>query len=526
MEQQATANELYLTIWQHLHANQHKLAYKLLDKLSQLAPQWSETYFTRAYIALLAKSYPLAFENFQKILLQKPQHLTALAGKALCLLHLGEFTGSLLIAKKLLQEEHNDPIYWHMLSELFHASGELDSYLSCCQKLTALIPNNANMLANLSEALRYTGDYLESEKIVNKALTLAPGNATMLYNRSHIRKQSKDKNHIEQLKTILSKQLSQQHEMQLCYALAKELEDIGEYQQAFDYLKRGSQLRRNSSNYNVASDIATMRHIQKTFSSDKFDTFTAGYETEEPLFIMGLPRTGTTLLERIIASHTDVFAAGELQNFSGVLIKALSQQNPGIKLNKQLSVDLACKLNWQALGQSYLASTRPRTGHSKHFIDKMPINYLYLGLIAQALPQAKIILVQRHPLDACYAIYKTLFAQVYPYSYCLQDLGHYYVAWYKLMTHWQQCRPDNLITVNYEDLVHDTQATTSELLQFCKLPWQQQCLDFHSLKTGVATASASQVRQPIYNSSIGKWKHVENELAPLIDILNKANIPF
>ncbi|WP_339670796.1 sulfotransferase [Dasania marina] len=526
MDQQATANDLYLTIWQHLHANRQGPAKKLFAELSQIAPQWSETFFTGAYIALLAKAYPQALKGFQKTLQQKPRHLTALAGKALCLLHLGEFTGAVLMANKLLQEQHSDPIYWHMLSELFHASGELDSYLNCCEKLTTLIPNNANMLANLSEALRYTGDYSQAETTVNKALALAPGNATMLYNRSHIRKQSKDHNHIEPLKTALSQQPASQHQMQLCYALAKELEDIGDYQQAFSYLKRGSQIRKNNSNYTVDSDIATMAQIQATFSRDNFNSFTTGHKTEEPLFIMGLPRTGTTLLERIIASHSDVFAAGELQNFSGVLIKALIQQNPGIKLNKQQSVQLANELNWQALGKSYLASTRPRTGHSKHFIDKMPINYLYLGLIAQALPQAKIILLQRHPLDACYAIYKTLFAQVYPYSYCLQDLGNYYVAWHKLMTHWQQCRPDNLITIQYENLVHNTEATTRELLQFCKLPWQQQCLNFHTLKTSVATASASQVRQPIYSSSIGKWKHVEDELAPLIDILNKANIPL
>ena len=176
------------------------------------------------------------------------------------------------------------------------------------------------------------------------------------------------------------------------------------------------------------------------------------------------------------------------------------------------------------LGKAYLEATRPQTGRTPRFTDKMPWNYLYAGLIHRALPGAKIVALMRHPLDTCYAMYRVLFNGAYPFSYDLTDLGRYYVAWHRLMQHWQSVIGDPWLSVSYEDLVLNQDDVTRRLLSHCGLDWEEACLDFHNQKTTVSTASAVQVRRPLYATSIGKWRHYEAQLAPLLDFLQTSGI--
>jgi hypothetical protein len=247
-------------------------------------------------------------------------------------------------------------------------------------------------------------------------------------------------------------------------------------------------------------------------------------DCEEPIFIVGLPRTGSTLLERMLGSHSDVFAAGELQNFAIELVKLAKSTFAGERLDKLSLVNKSTRLDFSALGANYLDSTRPRTGSSRFFIDKMPLNFLYIGLIHLALPAARIVHLTRHPMDACYAIYKTPFDQAYPYSYDLQDLGRYYIAYRQLMDHWHAMLPGRVLDVAYEDLVSNTEGTIRQVLEYCDLEWQPACLDFHQSLAPTNTASAAQVREPVYTSSVAKWRHVEEGLAPLRTMFEQAGI--
>lgn len=522
--QKKLANDLYMKIWRCIMANRFDQAQGLLPELFRVAPYWPESTFTRGYLSLRRKNYPLAAKDFHYTLTQRPDHLSADACNTLCRLHLGETREALSRAKALLRSEHQDPIFWHALSEVFQICDELEDYLRICKHLTELLPNNANMLANLSEAYRFVGDYDAAEETINRALVLSHDNPVMLYKRSQIRKQTPEQNHISELRTALDRSMPWNMEMQICYALAKELEDIGKSEESFSFLERGSQLRRQHSNYDVEGDISAMELIIDTYTEDVCNNLTAGFNSEEPLFIMGLPRTGTTLLERILSAHSDVFAAGELHNFSSELVKQLNDSGNKKSVSKLEAIPLSLKMDWKNLGESYINSTRPRTGHVKKFIDKMPINYLYLGLIATALPKAKIIVLDRDPMDACYAIYKTLFDQAYPFSYSQEDLGNYYVAWKKMMDHWCSCFPEQTLRILYEDLVCDTEITAKKAVAFCGLEWEDACLNFHTLESGVSTASASQVRQPVYQSSIGKWKNYEKQLCTLRSILHDNGI--
>ena len=196
----------------------------------------------------------------------------------------------------------------------------------------------------------------------------------------------------------------------------------------------------------------------------------------------------------------------------------------GESLGKLELIKKSSQLNFAELGKAFISSTRPRTGNHRCFIDKMPLNYLYIGLIHLALPRAKIIHLTRHPMDACYAIYKTLFEQAYPFSYDLDDLGRYYIAYRKLMAHWQRTLGEKILTVSYEGLTEDQEGVSREIVEFCGLDWQDACLNFKHNPTPIATASSSQVRQGIYKTSVQRWCCYEKQLSPLRELLTDAGI--
>jgi hypothetical protein len=237
-----------------------------------------------------------------------------------------------------------------------------------------------------------------------------------------------------------------------------------------------------------------------------------------------MPRTGTTLVERILAGHTGVFAAGELTNFAVQMMKLARAKAQGGSPNRDDLVRLTTELDFAALGSAYVESTRPFTGQTARFIDKLPLNYLYLGLIHLALPKATIIHVQRNPMDTIYAVYKTLFTDAYPFSYRLEELAHYYVAYHALMEHWHAVLPNAIQAVRYEQLVADVDTEARRLVAACGLEWQPACLEFHKSIEASTTASAVQVRKPVYRTSVRKWRDYETQLQPAVEILRDAGI--
>jgi len=187
-------------------------------------------------------------------------------------------------------------------------------------------------------------------------------------------------------------------------------------------------------------------------------------------------------------------------------------------------IELTRNINFKALGENYIKSTRPETGQSAHFIDKLPLNSLYIGLIHLALPKAKIIYVTRHPLDTCYSIYKQLFTNGYPFSYDLKELAQYYIEHHKMMQHWLKILPNVIHQVAYEDVVEDLTGEAKKLTSYCQLNWQSQCVDFENNSAPSTTASASQVRQKIYHKSKGQWRNYQQELLPVKQLLEQAGI--
>jgi hypothetical protein len=237
-----------------------------------------------------------------------------------------------------------------------------------------------------------------------------------------------------------------------------------------------------------------------------------------------MPRTGTTLVERILASHSDVFAAGELSNFAVQMMAQVREKAAARAVSRDDIVRLTAGLDFASLGKAYVDSTRPATGHTARFIDKLPLNYLYAGLIHLALPNATIVHVQRDPMDTIYAVYKTLFVDAYPFSYDLEELARYFVAYHELMAHWHTALPNVIQTIRYEDLVANVDAEVRRLVDACGLDWQPDCLEFYRNKEASTTASSVQIRRPVYRSSVGKWRDYEARLQPAVTILRDAGI--
>ena len=307
----------------------------------------------------------------------------------------------------------------------------------------------------------------------------------------------------------------------MCHALAKQHEDEGRYQTAFHLLTRGKRRKAATLGYSFDADRALFAAAERVPAA--LTGSGAGCQSREPIFIVGMPRTGTTLVERILSSHPSVFSAGELTNFGLVLKRAA-----GTSSNRVLdaeTLDACARCDLAAVGSGYVESTRPRTGHTERFIDKMPLNFFYVPLIRRALPHAKIICVRRNPLDTCLSNYRQLFAtsfSYYNYAYDLLDTGRYYAAFAALTARWRATMGDHYLEVRYEDVVDRTDHEARRLVEFCELPWDPRCLAFQDNAAPVATASSAQVRQPIYRTAMERWRHYERELAPLRALLADA----
>lgn len=383
----------------------------------------------------------------------------------------------------------------------------------------ALEPNNTGYQYNHATALIALGRLDEAERALDAVIAREPQDHDAWYNRSTLRRQTRENNHVEAIELRLRQSgVPPAAAVAWGYALAKEREDLGDYAAAFDALKKAAGTRRGMLAYRVEDDVDTMRDITTHFSAAFLQEKRPGCDDARPLFVVGLPRSGTTLVERILASHSRIGSRGE----SSDLAMALTRQAGHCASRAEL-LQRSTELDFRALGAAYLAGIAGHVG--ERVVDKTPTNFLYLGLIAKALPHARIVHVRRHPLDVCLAMYKTLFRMAYPFSYDLHDLARYWLAFDRLMAHWRGSLPaQQLLEVDYEQLVADPETTARRLIEHAGLAWEPGCLEFHANPQPSLTASAAQVRQPIYHSSVRAWHRYEKQLAPLIAALRDAGV--
>jgi len=445
-----------------------------------------------------------------------------------CYVETSIFTGNQVKAIEVLKGTEvlaiDDPVMLQHVAEFYTHCLRYHEATRCYRRALILSKDNSRYQYNLAASLISLGELDEAESLLDSVIESDPKDYDAYQNRSTIRKQTQESNHVSALKVAISKLTDDRGLMQLSYALAKELEDLEEYPRSFHYLAQGADVRRRRMKYKVDTDVSTMAEIKSVFDRGFFESLKnnppkVDNDNDVPIFVCGLPRSGTTLVDRIISSHSSVTSLGEINDFAINLVRSVGRQEEKHKL-----VNISRELDHQVMGENYLTGVKGYGYNTSYFIDKTPVNYLYFGLIRAALPQAIIIHIRRHPLDSCYAMYKTLFRMGYPFTYNLSDLADYYIAYYDLMSHWRESLGENMFEICYEDLIEDPQNYSRVLLNHCGLEWQSACAEFHLNSSPAATASASQVRQPIYKTSVARWQCYEKELAPLIFRLKNAGI--
>jgi tetratricopeptide (TPR) repeat protein len=388
-------------------------------------------------------------------------------------------------------------------------------------------PRQPGYRFNLAAALTFCGDLAGAEREYEACISLAPQHWPAHFSLAQLRRQQPGSDHIDRLQAQLA--VDGHHrdaKLYLELALAKEYEDLGEHARSFGHLVAGKSTQRVIRAGARERDREMFAALMQTLPGEE-PAATYGCQSDEPIFVIGMPRTGTTLVERILSMHPQVRSAGELPNF-GIELKRASGSRTAPVLDAD-TVRRARDLDWGRLGAAYLHSTRPLTGHTPRFVDKLPHNFLYAGHIARALPRARIVCVRRNPMDTCLSNFRQLFALDSPYhdySYDLLDVGHYYLLFGELMAHWQRTLPGRILQVGYESLVDDQEAQTRRLLEFCGLPWDPACLEFERNQAPVATASAVQVRSPIHRGAMHRWKLYRRELAPLQALFEGAGVAF
>jgi len=459
-------------------------------------------------------------ERAERALQLQPRRLDVLflwAETLICTGRIAEARAQLSEIERLVG---NDVEAWNQLLLFNTQLGKHDAAYDCAKRLLALLPNSPGALFSAASAATIVGRIGEAQEHLDNVISTDPRQTDAYYTRATLRRQSRSQNHIEELELRLRETpAGTPGEVPLCYALGKENEDLGEFDRSFTYFARGAAARHARLSYDVATDVAACAEIANTFDATWRDEVTEGSATVGPIFVLGLPRSGTTLVDRILDAHPDVASLGEVNDFAYSVMR-----NGGPASSKTELVERVATADMNTIGEGYWAALQGYGETSPRLIDKTPANYLYLGLILQSLPAARILHVRRHPMASGYAMFKALFRMGYPFSYDLEQTGRYYAAYHRLMEHWRRVWPERILDVDYEALVDDQETVSREIIDYCGLEWSDACLTYHKNATPTATASATQVREPLYKRARDLWKQIEPQLEPLARVLKSEGI--
>jgi len=403
-------------------------------------------------------------------------------------------------------EAHNN------LGIALQQQARLDEAVAHYQRALELKPAHAKAHNNLGTAFKEQGRFKEATAHYEKALALKPDFAEAHYNRSELMTFRQGDPHLAALESLAARidNLPESKRLHIHFALAKALDDVGDYARAFEHMLAGNALKRREVDYDEARTGQMFRLIRETFVPELFDRFQAtGDASPRPIFVLGMPRSGSTLIEQILASHPAVHGAGEIGTLNVV---AMGEANPYPAYVSTLDAAAPGRL-----GRAYLAGLPEFPPGKTRITDKSPLNFLHVGLIHLILPNARIIHTVRDPVDTCISCFSKLFTFDMQFSYDLAELGRYYRYYRQLMAHWRSVLPAGaMLDVYYEQVVGDLEGQARRLLDYCSLPWDDRCLSFHKTNRPVTTASAVQVRQPLFRGSVDRRRHYQDYLQPLL----------
>ncbi|MDR7194739.1 tetratricopeptide repeat-containing sulfotransferase family protein [Luteimonas terrae] len=392
------------------------------------------------------------------------------------------------------------------------------------QQAQVLLGDVPGLLYDLAVAQFFTGDFDAAEVNLDRMLALVPQAGHALYLRATLRRQRPDRHHVDDIaRRIASGIQKPDWQAAAFYALAKELEDLGEDEKSFAALRKGARIKRATLQYDVSTERAAIDALCESYSTETMAALSSGSAADSPIFIVGMPRSGTTLVERMLVQTGNVQSAGEpldLRQLVASHTQRVLETQAGLSAS-----EASLWIDFDVMGRDYLQGVRGAAADRAVFIDKMPVNYLYCGLIRKALPNARIIHLSRDPLDSCYAVFKTLFFNAYHFSYDLDELAEYYIGYRRMMAHWHEVMPGEILDVRYEDLVTDASGETRRILEWCGLAHRAGAVSDPPVGTpAFVTASAAQVREPVHTRSVHNSRKHAERLATLVRRLQEAGI--
>jgi len=428
-----------------------------------------------------------------------------------------KFEQALEQARHLMSTSPQNPQFRSLFAIESMQTGDYETALATFDDVLKQVPGDPTTLTSKGHAYKTTGQYDSAVGAYRAALASRPQYGEAYYSLANLKVYSFSADEISDMHAQEDNvNLSHIDRVYLCFALGKAYEDKGDCETAFNYYERGNRLKKNQGSYDALQMSEDLEAQRRVCTADLFARKSgAGHRAPDPIFIVGLPRAGSTLLEQILSSHSQVDGTLELPNILSLSQRLRRRGRQGASSGYPEILSELADSEFEDFGKDFIADTRIHRQDAPYFIDKMPNNFRHIGLIKLILPNAKIIDARRHPMACCFSGFKQLFAEGQQFTYDLQDLGRYYVDYVELMDHWDAVLPGEVLRVHYEDVVADIDGQVRRILEYCGLPFEESCIEFHRSERSVRTPSSEQVRQPIYKEGLEQWRHFEPWLEPL-----------
>ena len=503
---------------------------------------------------LHASRYRKAEDAFKKVLQEDKNNIDALRFMGILAFKSGNHDIAEAMFTRALKLDPTYSLVWANLGQVFSVTGQLDKAKKSFKNILNMEPNNALIWAEYGTVLTKLAKYKEGRDAYLKALEFKPDSPRVHLSLGHVFKTmgeidnsidayrktiiknnlsgeaywslanlktySFSENEIKDMEKTLEGDMSDIERSQMYFALGKAYEAKKDFDNSFKNYYKGNKVKKNLIKYSSDDTTQNTKRILKFFNKENIVSLSkSSISDKDPIFVLGMPRSGSTLIDQIISSHSKVDGTQELPN----IIKIAAELNT----IKQDSYPEVLKklddLQLTKFGKDYISETKWARGVAPFFIDKMPNNFIHIGLIKTILPNAKIIDTRRDPMDTCFSCFKQFFARGQLFTYSLEDLGNYYTDYIRAMNHWHSVYGKDIFTVHYDNVINETEETIRELIDYCDLSFEKECLEFYKSSRPVKTPSAEQVRQPIYKSGLNYWKNYEKHLKPLKKIIDEIN---
>lgn len=495
-------------------------AIRCFNKALELNPAYAEAHCNLGMAFQDLGKLERAESCLKKALKLKPGLPEANNGLGEIFISIGRFEEAMTHIDRALRSK---PDYSEAINNrgvLLNKKGKTEQAMEHFSRAVDIFPGNSKALMNLAITQEQTGNLRDAADTFRKVIKSRPDFADAHFLLAHLKNHRSTDEEIQAMQALFKREDSTvKQRIQLAFGLGYAFERRQKWEESFGYFQAGHRLKRETLPFNLSAQVQYFNSLEKTFNGAFVENHSdAGANDTRPLFIVGMPRSGTSLAEQILASHPQVHGAGEigfLENSIRAIVKKTGVDYP---MGCGMLDDRALR----ELGLTYLESLNSQSVHADYISNTTPTNFLHIGLIAVVLPDARIINCNRNPMDNCLSIFKQLLSDAHAYSHDLEDLGAYYNLYRNLMGHWRQILPGRIYDLPYEALVADSEEEIRKLLDFCSLPFDEKCLTFHQTSRAVRTPSASQVHQPLYTDTIGLWKCYEEQLKPLQSVLEQT----